>query len=273
MSGGYFVTGTDTGIGKTVVSACLLRALHQHGRKAIYMKPVQTGCEERGGNRIAPDPEFVAASTGIQGTAQDQDAICPYRLLMPASPHLAARQEKVEIDLARIMRAYARLQARYDKLVVEGAGGVWVPLNSRESMLDLMTRINLPVVVACRSGLGTINHTLMTLQALRHRGLTVAGLVLVDTHNEPRGEIEADNRRTLEQWGRAPVLGWISYQTRIAEGAPDPDFIARQADALAFDKEGRGASAATGQKIRMTKYPSSKETRSPKLEMHRLYLR
>lgn len=176
---GVFVTGTDTGVGKTLVSAWLAR-----GWRAEYWKPIQTGIAE------GLDADTVARLAGVP--------VHPGRWLLraPLSPHLAARHEGVAITLDDFV-----LPRTARPLVVEGAGGVLVPLDeSGTTMAALMARLGLPVVVVARGGLGTINHTLLTLEALRGRGLEPAGVVL----NGPLGE---GNLSAIETFGRVPVLG------------------------------------------------------------------
>lgn len=170
-----FVTGTDTGVGKTIVSAWLCRHL-----QADYWKPVQTGAGQD------DDSATVAELAGCRTHPPR------WALSLPASPHLAAREAEQRIAVADFALPDA------SRLIVEGAGGVLVPLNEEETLLSLMQRLQLPVVVAARSGLGTLNHTGLTLMALRQAGLTVAGIVLV-------GDAHPDNRSTLAR--RAPVLG------------------------------------------------------------------
>ena len=178
---GVFVTGTDTGVGKTLVAACLVRAW-----VADYWKPAQTGLAEEPG-----DTETVARLAGAS-----PDRLHPPRFALRAalSPAAAAALEGVAIALADF-----ETPATGRALVVEGAGGVLVPLNDRVQMIDLMAQFGLPVLVAARSTLGTINHTLLTLEALRARGLTVAGVVL-------NGPPSPSNRAAIEAHGRVRVL-------------------------------------------------------------------
>lgn len=232
MNRGWFITGTDTGIGKTVVSAMLLLQFKEMGRRVMYMKPVQTGCETRDTERVAPDPEFCLRLAGLTPNADEYADICPYRLLMPTSPHLAAAQENVVISLDRIVSSFRRLQERYDPIIVEGAGGVLVPLNKQDTMLTLMQRLNLPVVVVCRAGLGTLNHTLLTVRAVQDAGLRVEGLVLVQTTNEPWGAIETDNEKTLRRLTKIPIFGRIPYHAALADGTATPGTL-RTCDLLA----------------------------------------
>jgi dethiobiotin synthetase len=181
----FFVTGTDTGVGKTVLSALLTAALD-----AVYWKPIQTGVSE------GTDRETVIRLAGIP-RSRTLDEI--YRLDPPVSPHLAARWAGVRIDLARITLPDLPPEM---PLVAEGAGGALVPINDTEFMTDLMRRLGVPVLVAARSTLGTINHTLLTLAALEAARLPVAGVVLMGPENQ-------DNREAIERYGAKPVVGCI----------------------------------------------------------------
>lgn len=186
---GLFVTGTDTNIGKTTASAALL---HRYRKTAdlSYWKPIQTGFPE----------DDDAATVRILGRCSGQE-ICPegIRLPRPLSPHLSAQYCGTDIDLESLLRstkAYAHSRA----WIVEGAGGVLVPLNPRQFMIDLISVLGMPVLIVAGSQLGTINHTLLTLTTLRSRLIPVAGVVLI-------GEPNADNRRSIETYGNVPVLG------------------------------------------------------------------
>jgi dethiobiotin synthetase len=213
---GFFITGTDTGIGKTVVSALLLRQIAARGTACGYMKPVQTGCE--GG--LPPDPVYCCED--FFPAPPDWSAICPYQLDLPASPHLAAEQEHTTIERPVILQAYSHLQQTHAALIVEGAGGVMVPITRDWMMRDLMQDIGLPVIVVCRAGLGTINHTLLTLAALREADLEIAGLVMVDTTPPSGTPIEADNLIVLEQQGATTVWARMPYQPAAVENRDWP---------------------------------------------------
>lgn len=180
---GIFVTGTDTDVGKTVASAALVRALG-----ADYWKPVQSGTDDL----PEGDAGTVAALAGLT-----PDRIVPtvFAYRAPLSPDQAAAEEGATLDLAALT-----LPPRERPVVVEGAGGLLVPLTGRETMADLMAQLGLPVVVVARSGLGTINHTLLTLEALARRDLRCAGVVLMGPPN-PR------NRAAIERFGGAVILG------------------------------------------------------------------
>jgi dethiobiotin synthetase len=184
MSGDLFVTGTDTNVGKTVLSALLVAALN-----GTYWKPIQTGATEGTDRqqvmRWADLPESRAA------------AEC-YRFDLPVSPHLAAETSGVTIDLGRIERP----QIPAPPLIIEGAGGVMVPINDSQTMVDLMLHLRAPVVVASRTALGTINHTVLTVRALRGAGVNVKGVVMIGHEN-------MDNERAIERYGAAPIVGRI----------------------------------------------------------------
>jgi dethiobiotin synthetase len=211
---GVFVTGTDTGVGKTVTAAALI---HRYRRTAPlrYWKPVQTGIERDDDTaevcRLANCCEHELLPEGI-------------RLRNPVSPHLAARQAGITITLSGIL---GLLPSQADAAwIVEGAGGVLVPLNERDLMIDLMRVLALPLIVVARSSLGTINHTLLTLEALRSRGICVAGVIMAGERNE-------SNRASIESYGKVAVLGELlpldpldaSGLARWAESELDPEGI------------------------------------------------
>jgi dethiobiotin synthase len=183
----FFITGTDTAVGKTVLSALLCAALDAH-----YWKPIQTGVDEDEDS----DSRTVAELAELPPTRILAEA---YTFGPPVSPHLAARWAGEHIDLARIAIPDA---LRSQPLIVEGAGGVLVPVNENQFMLDLIRHLQLPTILASRSTLGTINHTLLSLAALRNAQLAIAGVVLI-------GEPNADNREAVEHYGNVHVLGEI----------------------------------------------------------------
>ena len=176
-----FITGTDTDVGKTLVSAWLV-----HHWRASYWKPIQSG---------------PLADSGTVHNLVPSAKILPSRwtLSQPLSPHLAARHDGIQLDLADFV-----LPEVQGPLVVEGAGGVLVPINDRHLMIDLMAQLGLPVLVVARSTLGTINHTILTLRALRQRGLTILGVVM-------NGPPDPDNAQAIGQYGQVDVLAQIPH--------------------------------------------------------------
>lgn len=209
---GVFITGTDTGVGKTFVAARILANLRKAGWDMRPMKPVQTGCYLRRGMLMAPDLQESLRAGSIRASAAEIEDMAPYCFRPACSPHLAASLAGVRISLPRIERAYRRLARRCDGVIVEGAGGVLVPLNKQDTMLDLMLRLRLPVVLVARPGLGTLNHTLLSLRVLREAGLTVMGVILNQSTPGRWGRIEVDNQRTLERLGHVRVLDCIRYE-------------------------------------------------------------
>ena len=168
---GLFVTGTDTGVGKTVVACALLAALRARGRDVAAMKPVETGVGPAG-------PEDALALRRAAGSAEALDEVCPQRFALPAAPSVAAAAEGRRVSLDAILASYRGLRARHECVVVEGAGGLLVPLEPGVDMADLAARMRLPLIVVARGALGTINHTLLTLEAAERRGLRLAGVVV-----------------------------------------------------------------------------------------------
>ena len=215
MLRGVFVTGTDTNIGKTLVSAALM-SKYRTKVPLRYWKPVQTGIERdddtREVQRLAACRPEETLNEGI-------------RLSRPLSPHLAARLSGFRIEIQPLVDIIASEPAS-DRWIVEGAGGALVPVNDTELMADLMVRLALPVVVVARARLGTINHTLLTLEALRARSLVVGGVVMVGPRNE-------ENCRAIETYGGVRVLGQLPRMSPLT-----PKALARWA-AAELDPEGR----------------------------------
>ncbi len=218
-----FITGTDTGIGKTVVAASLLLAARSLGIDAVPMKPVQTGCIRRGRQLLAPDLEFCLSAANLNPGPQERHSMCPYRYLTASSPHLAAALAGVPIQKETIRAHFRKLRAKYESMIVEGAGGVLVPIDGKSTMLDLMKTLNLPVLLVARAGLGAINHTLLSIAELRRAKLKIAGVVIVQSTRGKTGVIEKDNVRTIEKFGRVPVLVRLPWMER-----PDPRMLAPQ---------------------------------------------
>ena len=197
MLRGLFVTGTDTGVGKTLVSAALMHRCRS-AMPVRYWKPIQTGIEQD------DDREMVRV---LGSCAEDELFLEGVRLPRPVSPHLAARLSGEQISLERLT-AMAETKDDGRLWIVEGAGGVLVPINDGDLMIDLMARLGLPAVVVARTSLGTINHTLLTLSALRASSIPVAGVVMVGARDD-------ENQSAIAVYGRVPVLGRIPPLERV----------------------------------------------------------
>jgi dethiobiotin synthetase len=194
---GVFVTGTGTEVGKSVVAASICAALAQGERVAAF-KPAVTGLEEEPGE-FGPDHELLAS---VASAGQTPEEVAPYRFGPPVSPHLAAELAGVTIEPTELV-ATARA---HEPVVCEGVGGLLVPITPGYLVRDLAVDLALPVVIAARPGLGTINHTLLTVEAARAAGLRVASVVMTPWLEEPTA-MERSNRATIEQLGRVPVSG------------------------------------------------------------------
>ncbi len=207
---GIFVTGTGTEVGKTVVAAAIARTLAGDGRRVAVFKPCVTGLDEEG---VEPDHQLLRRAAG---SAQSDEEIAPYRFGPPASPHLAAALAGDEIEPERLRVAAAAAAEGVDAIVCEGVGGLLVPLAPGYLVRDLAADLGYPLVVVASPGLGTINHTLLTLEAARAAGLEVASVVLTPWPNQPT-EIERSNRETIA------ALGKFAVQTlpRLDLGTPE----------------------------------------------------
>jgi dethiobiotin synthetase len=207
-----FVTGTDTGVGKTRVACALIAAWRRAGRRVGALKPIETGCAGPEASLRAADGELLARAAEL-----DPALVCPVRFAAPASPDAAASLAGRAIDWSRIEAAIARLAETCDAIVVEGAGGLLVPIDAEHDMADLAAAIGGPVLVVARSSLGTVNHTLLTLEAAARRGLAVAGVVLNRLAAEP-GIDEPTNPAAIAARSGAALRGTLPYLA----GSPAP---------------------------------------------------
>lgn len=207
---GVFVTGTDTGVGKTLVACALLRRFVAEGRTAIGMKPVAAGCS--GADRVNEDVDALRAASTV---AQDRALVNPYALREAIAPHIAAAREGVTIDLGHIRRCFETLKRKADAIVVEGVGGFRVPLNDSQDSADLAKLLGLPVVLVVGMRLGCLNHALLTQEAVLSRGLRLAGWVA--NRIDPRQERCAENIAFLGRAIAAPLLGEIPFVERAQD--------------------------------------------------------
>jgi dethiobiotin synthase len=217
MSQGLFITGTSTGVGKTVVTAGILRWLRSRGIEAVPVKAVQTGGLSVKGGLVAPDLEFCLSAVDIQASESMIALMAPYIYSTACSPHLAGRIRGEYPNIAHIQNCIETLSLSCDMVVVEGAGGVMVPLDEQWTMLDLMASLDFPVILVALAGLGTINHTLLSIQALRTAGLKVLGVVFNEVApGAPEDDfIKKDNIETISRLGHVKVLGNITYSAGL----------------------------------------------------------
>ncbi|MGX1981884.1 dethiobiotin synthase [Thermolongibacillus altinsuensis] len=207
---GFFITGTDTDVGKTIVTTLLLHTLQQNGVSSIAYKPVQSGAEWKDEKWVAPDVEMYRRVAHV-----NEEECCTYLLKTPCSPHLAAKLDGVTIDPKEIVSHVRLLQETYECVLVEGAGGIAVPLVDDAYMIaDLAADLQLPVIIVARTGVGTINHTVLTIEYAKKRGLSLAGIVM-NGFSEPPTDVEMDNVRMIEKMTGIPVIGMIPYMNPI----------------------------------------------------------
>ena len=204
MAKSYFITGTGTGVGKTIVTAGIAGFFLSKGEKVSIMKPVQTGTGES-----VSDLETVKAIVP-DITQIPKRLASPYSFSLPASPLLAAKNENRKIKPNTILKAFKDLSSRpdIDVLLVEGAGGLLVPLTDKFLMIDLISEMDIPAILVTAAGLGTVNHTLLSIEAMKKRKLKIAGIVINKIPVNP-GIVEKDNIKTIERMGGVPVIAVI----------------------------------------------------------------
>lgn len=223
---GVFITGTDTGVGKTVVGCALVRALRARGVDVGVAKPVESGCSP--GPDGALLPADATALREATGNADSLESVCPFRFAAPLAPALAAQHAGASPTLDSLTEAVRAVGARHAFTVVEGAGGLLVPLSGDALVVDLIAALGLPVLIVARSGLGTQNHSLLTLEALRHRDLEVAAVVMNDGAGSVDGDpSRAENGTIVSSLGEVHVVGPLPH-------VPDPGVaLATALEALA----------------------------------------
>lgn len=212
----YFITGIDTDIGKSYMTGLMGRSLLRAGADVTTMKLVQTGCEE-----LSEDIVTHRRIMGIELTELDREGVtCPYLYRFPASPHLASAMEGEMIDPARLDEACLKVSSRYETVLLEGAGGLYVPLTEEYTILDLLNEKKYPTIVVTSPRLGSINHTMLTIEALRSRNIPLAGLVYNLGVGEV-AEISKDTRRLLEKM--VPGTPIIDVPRFVIDSPPELD--------------------------------------------------
>ena len=213
---GFFVTGTDTGVGKTLVCCALLYGFAALGKSVIGMKPVAAGAIRSADELVNDDVALLRAASNVEAPPQ---LVNPYCFEPPIAPHLAAEQAGAAIDFATIANAYRQLAAVADIVIVEGIGGFCVPLNHNEDSADLAQRLGLPVILVIGLRLGCLNHALLTAQAIRAKGLQLVGWIA--NCIDPALAAADENIAALAERLAAPLLGKVKFAV-----APDPQRIA-----------------------------------------------
>ncbi len=219
---GFLVTGTDTGVGKTVVAAGLAGALQRRGLDVGVMKPVSTGAVEIDGRLSSEDANFLAKAVE---SGDPWDLVSPYCLIPPAAPSVAAEETGIDISIPRILDAFAQLGQRHQLVVVEGVGGLLVPIKGETSVADLAGMLDLPLVVVARPALGTINHTLLTVTHAEALGLNVLGTIISGYPGEGASLVERTNPKEIARLSGRPLLGLLPF-------LPGVDVVAGRLDNL-----------------------------------------
>ena len=213
MGKGLFIAGTDTGVGKTFITGGLASFFHQRGVRVGVMKPVESGCERLADGLHPQDGIFLQK---MSSSTDDLEKIVPYRLEHPLTPSVAAELENVIIDLEAIKDIYQQGEDQYDLMLVEGVGGLLAPLYKRFTSVDLIRLLDIPLVVVARNALGTINHTLLTVEHSRQSGLTVLGVILNCCSSDPDVSVET-NHQVIRELSGVPFLGEIPFFSNPAE--------------------------------------------------------
>jgi len=203
---GFFITGTDTDVGKTVVTACLATLFKNQG--IGVMKPIETGVDPKCSSTANSDTKFLME---VSGTKDAEEEVCPLRLKAPASPYQASQIAGTSIQPSTILKQFKLLQSRHNMMLVEGVGGLLVPITARYNVADLVREIGLPLIIVSRFKVGTLNHTLLTLNAARQHGLKIKGIILNKQENGDLDNVEEQQGKLLEELSDTPILGTCPY--------------------------------------------------------------
>jgi len=210
MNKGFFITGTDTDVGKTWVSVGVVEQLKQQGHRVGVMKPIAAGCEQTDAGLRNEDAQQLRQTSPLK---LDYDLVNPYAFAAPIAPHIAAEQTGTKIDTSLLLQQFNKIQAQSDCVVVEGAGGWKVPLNDTEYLDDLALMLNLPIILVVGMRLGCLSHALLSAEAIENKGLKLAGWVA--NVIQPDQSCLLENIQTLEQHINAPMLGRVNHHLTL----------------------------------------------------------
>jgi len=216
MGKGVFVTGTDTEVGKTIVTASLVSLLINDGFDVGVMKPIETGCPKKNGRLVPRDAAFLKV---VSDSKDGLSLINPYRFSKPLAPLIAAKIDHKEIKMGKISLAYEKLRKKHDMTFVEGAGGLLVPLTGKLTNVDLILKLALPIIVVVGSKLGAVNHTLLTLNWAREKGIKVVGLVINQPNRNPnprKNIAQKTNPMLIRSLAGVPILGEVPHIPSIS---------------------------------------------------------
>jgi dethiobiotin synthetase len=216
MPKGFFITGTDTGVGKTLIAGAFIKTIQFLGKKVCGMKPVESGCGRQGEVLVPCDGTFLKQVSHVD---EPLILVTPCCLESPLAPMAAAEVDGRDLDISGIGRAFSELSGRYEVLVVEGIGGLMVPITKDYYALDLARELGLPLIVVARPGLGTINHIMLTVHCALRTGLTVAGIVINYGQSPENSLAERTNPKLLSQISPVSLIGTFPYLNSREEDA------------------------------------------------------
>jgi dethiobiotin synthetase len=203
---GFFITGTDTGVGKTVVTACLATLFKRQG--VGVMKPIETGVDPKCSSSANSDAKFLME---VSGSTDAEEEVCPHRLKIPASPYQSSQIAGTPIQPSTILEKFKVLQSRHKMMLVEGIGGLLVPITARYNVADLVQEMGLPLIIVSRIQVGTLNHTLLTINAARQYGLKIKGIILNKQEDGDLDEVEKQQGKLIEELSDIPILGTCPF--------------------------------------------------------------
>ena len=205
---GYFITGTDTDVGKTVVTACLATLFKSQGVDVGVMKPIETGVDPGCSSAANSDAKFLME---ITGNTDQEEEVCPCRLKIPASPHQASQMVGKKIQTSTLITKFKILQSRHDMMLVEGVGGLLVPITPSYDISDLALETALPLIIVSRLRIGTLNHTLLTINAAKQKGLKIKGVILNNQEGRGLSDVEEQQGKLIKELSEIPILGICPY--------------------------------------------------------------
>jgi dethiobiotin synthetase len=208
---GLFITGTDTGVGKTLIAGAIAKIISQSGKQVGVFKPVATGCRKTKAGLVSEDAEFLKNCTNAE---LGLDVINPVKFEIPAAPPACEKAENKKVSIKKIAAAYEQICQKSDFVIVEGIGGIKVPITAQIDVLKLAKAFKLPVVFVARPNLGTINHTLLTIDAIRRAGLSLAGVVINGYDEKTKDFAEQTNARIIEKLGKVKILAVVPFDDK-----------------------------------------------------------
>ena len=212
MAKGYFITGTDTGVGKTLVAGGIAALFKNKGTNVGVMKPIATGCKRVDNNLVSDDAVFLKSIAEVE---DEYALINPVNFEQPLAPSIAARLSNTKIDIEKVRTSYDILCERHDYMIVEGIGGLLVPIDEYYFVVDMAEEMELPVIVVCSPTLGTINHTLLTVSYARQHGLDVKGIIINESAENCDIVVKDTNTDEIKRLTGLPIIGTIPFDKRL----------------------------------------------------------